>query len=139
MARSAPLCVAVILALSAGPVPDAGSIPVVPPLRQYTILPTCHPAGSGLASWYGPGFHGRLTASGSTYDQDQLSAAHRSLPLRATVRVTRRATGQAVLLRVTDRGPYVPGRVLDLSRAAARRLGMERKGLAHVTLDLCGG
>ena len=131
MARSAPLCVAVILALSAGPVPDAGSVPVVPRVLQYTILPTCHPAGSGLASWYGPGFHGRLTASGSTYDQDQLSAAHRSLPLRAT--------GQAVLLRVTDRGPYVPGRVLDLSRAAARRLGMERKGLAHVTLDLCGG
>ena len=138
MARSVPL-MAVLLALSAGPVPDAGSIPVVPPVRQYTIIPTCQSAGSGLASWYGPGFHGRPTASETIYDQHQLSAAHRSLPLGATVRVTRRANGRAVLLRVTDRGPYVPGRVLDLSHAAARHLGMEHKGLVHVTIDLCGG
>jgi len=138
MASSGPL-MAVILALSAGPVPDAGSVPAVPRVRQYTILPSCQPAGSGLASWYGPGFHGRLTASGTIYDQHQLSAAHRSLPLGAAVRVTRRANGRAVLLRVTDRGPYIPGRVLDLSHAAARYLGMERKGLSHVTIDLCGG
>lgn len=87
---------------------------------------------TGIASWYGPGFHGRPTASGETFDMDALTAAHRTLPLGTRIEVTVEATGRRTELRVNDRGPFVDDRVLDVSRAAARRLGFLQAGTARV-------
>jgi rare lipoprotein A len=87
-----------------------------------------------LASWYGPGFHGRKTASGETFDQDAQTAAHRTLPFGTRVRVVRLDTGDDVVVRVNDRGPFVRNRVIDLSRGAARRVGLDRDGVARVVL-----
>jgi rare lipoprotein A len=96
------------------------------------------PAGSGgqvvVASWYGPRFDGRTTASGERFDQDELTAAHPSLPFGSRVLVTNLANGRSVTVRINDRGPRHPGRALDLSRAAARRLGIERRGTARVRI-----
>src|SRR5258705_450534 len=78
----------------------------------------------GVASWYGPGFHGRRTANGEIYDQYELTAAHPSLPLGSRVMVTSLANGRAVEVRINDRGPFVGGRVVDLSYAAARVIWM---------------
>lgn len=91
---------------------------------------------SGLASWYGPGFHGRATASGETYDQEAMTAAHPSLPLGTRIRVVVPATGRRTELRVNDRGPFVEGRILDVSRAAARRLGFLEEGTARVRVEV---
>jgi rare lipoprotein A (peptidoglycan hydrolase) len=88
----------------------------------------------GVASWYGPGFHGQETASGERFDQNQLTAAHRTLPLGTTAVVTNLETGKSVKVKITDRGPYVKGRKIDLSRAAARKLGMTKKGVAKVKI-----
>ena len=87
---------------------------------------------TGLASYYADRFHGRKTASGERYDRDDFTAAHRRLPFGTRVRVTRTDTGQTVVVRVNDRGPFVKGRVIDLSYAAARKIGMLRKGLVAV-------
>jgi rare lipoprotein A len=90
----------------------------------------------GLASWYGDKFHGRLTASGEVYDMHQLTAAHKTLPLGTVVKVTRPENGKSVEVRVNDRGPFVAGRVIDLSRAAAKVLGLGGEGLARVRLEV---
>jgi rare lipoprotein A len=91
----------------------------------------------GLASWYGPHFQGRRTASGRRFDMRKLTAAHRSLPLGSKVRVTNLENGRSVEVTIDDRGPYVRRRLIDLSKAAARKLGITRKeGLALVRLDL---
>ena len=89
----------------------------------------------GTASWYGPGFHGRATASGERFDQNKLSAAHRTLPLNTPIRVTNLENGRSIALVVNDRGPYVPGRVLDVSKAAARELGMVEDGIVTVRIE----
>jgi rare lipoprotein A len=89
----------------------------------------------GLASWYGPGFHGRRTASGERFDAHGLSAAHRTLPLGSRVRVTNLANGKRVVLRVTDRGPFVRGRIIDVSYGAAGALGMVRRGVTRVRVE----
>lgn len=83
---------------------------------------------AGIASWYGPGFHGRPTASGERFNQGAMTAAHRTLPFGARVRVTLLGSGKAVVVRITDRGPFVRGRVIDLSKGAARRLGLPGVG-----------
>jgi peptidoglycan lytic transglycosylase len=85
-----------------------------------------------LASWYGTKYHGRLTASGEVYDMYQLTAAHRDLPLGTRLRVTNPKNGKSVTVRINDRGPFVAGRDLDLSYAAACKLGFEHQGLAKV-------
>lgn len=87
----------------------------------------------GLASWYGPGFHGRPTASGERFDQTAMTAAHRSLPFGTIVRV--QWNERSVVVRINDRGPFVAGRIIDLSRAAAERLGMIQRGVAQVCLE----
>ena len=87
------------------------------------------------ASWYGPGFHGQATASGETFDQHALTAAHRTLPLGTEAKVTNLETGQSVTVTINDRGPYVPGRHLDLSQAAAKQIGLTKKGVAKVKLE----
>ena len=90
----------------------------------------------GMASWYGPGFHGRRTASGEIYDQDALTAAHPSLPFGTRVRVTNLDNGRAVDVRITDRGPFVDGRVIDLSRAGARVIGLIGPGVGRVRIEV---
>ncbi len=87
---------------------------------------------SGRASWYGPGFHGRRTASGERFNTNALTAAHRSLPFGTRVRVVNRRTGRSVVVRINDRGPFAHGRVIDLSRAAAQSIGLS--GVAPVIL-----
>ena len=94
---------------------------------------------SGIASWYGRDFHGKRTANGEIYDMHALSAAHTALPMPTLVRVTNLENGRSVVVRVNDRGPFVKNRLIDLSYAAARELGFDRKGTARVrvqTLDL---
>ncbi len=83
---------------------------------------------SGKASWYGPGFHGRRTASGERFDTNELTAAHRTLPFGTRVRVVNKKTGQSVVVRINDRGPYAHGRVIDLSRASAQAIGISGVG-----------
>ena len=92
----------------------------------------------GLASWYGEQFHGWPTANGERFDMDALTAAHRTLPLGTMVRVTNVENGRQVLLRINDRGPYVNGRILDLSRRAALELGMLEDGISPVQIDVVG-
>ncbi len=90
----------------------------------------------GIASWYGEPFHGRRTSSGEIYDMHKLTAAHLTLPLGTIVLVTNLETGKSVVVRINDCGPYVEGRIIDLSFAAAEKLGMVRKGLAKVGLKV---
>ena len=93
----------------------------------------------GLASWYGGQFQGRPTASGELFDTNQLTAAHRTLPFGTIVRVTRIDNGLEVEVRINDRGPFVDGRVIDLSFAAASALEMTGDGVAPVRLTVVGG
>nr|WP_310307806.1 septal ring lytic transglycosylase RlpA family protein [Hydrogenophaga laconesensis] len=88
----------------------------------------------GLASWYGERFHGRRTASGEVFDMNQLTAAHKTLPFGTLVRVRHIGTGKEVTVRINDRGPHVPGRIIDLSRAAASTLGIVQSGVGRVAL-----
>ena len=93
---------------------------------------------SGLASWYGSAFHGRLTANGEVYDQLHLSAAHPTFPLPSYARVTNMDTGSSVIVRVNDRGPYHPGRIIDVSNKAADLLDIKRTGTAKVNVQYVG-
>lgn len=95
-------------------------------------------AFQGHASWYGPGFAGRRTASGEVFDPDQLTAAHRTLPFGTRVRVTHLTNGRSVDVRITDRGPFIAGRVIDLSRGAAEAIGMLGSGVAEVRVEVLG-
>ena len=101
---------------------------------QYPLLNKHGYEERGIASWYGPSFHGRRTSSGELFDMYKISAAHRLLPMYAKVTVTNLENGKSTTLAVNDRGPFVAGRVLDLSYAAARDLGMVEKGLARVVI-----
>ncbi len=92
----------------------------------------------GIASWYGPGFHGSRTASGEIYNMYKLTAAHKTLPLGTYVRVINLENGKSVVVKINDRGPFVPGRIIDLSYAAAKRLGMLKKGTARVKIVALG-
>ncbi len=92
----------------------------------------------GIASWYGGQFHGRLAANGEIFDMSALTAAHRTLPLGTMVRVVNLHNGRHVRVRIIDRGPYVNGRILDLSYAAAARLGMVDGGLSVIQLEVIG-
>ncbi|MGS2742853.1 septal ring lytic transglycosylase RlpA family protein [Halomonas sp. LS-001] len=88
----------------------------------------------GVASYYSDYFHGRTTASGETFNQQELTAAHKSLPFGTRVRVVRSDTGQEVEVVINDRGPFVKGRVIDLSKSAAQKLGMLNRGVAPVLI-----
>jgi rare lipoprotein A len=90
----------------------------------------------GVASWYGPPYHNRQGANGQIFDQNALTAAHRTLPMGSLIVVTNEKTGQSATMRVTDRGPFVQGRVLDLSMASAKATGVYRAGLATVRIDV---
>ena len=99
------------------------------------LVAVCALAEEGLASWYGGKFQGRRTASGEIFDTRQLTAAHRSLPFGTRVLVTNLENGRSVEVRINDRGPFVAGRVVDLSRAAATALGIIGPGLARVRVE----
>jgi rare lipoprotein A len=114
-----------VLAFALGALPACTVLPVGWTGRQ-----------AGLASWYGPGLYGRRTASGVVYTGTALTAAHRSLPFGTLVRVTNLANGRRVVVVIDDRGPFVRGRVIDLSVAAARRLGMVRDGVVPVRIKV---
>jgi len=92
----------------------------------------------GTASWYGARFHGRLTANGEIFDKHELTAAHLTMDLPSLARVTRLDTGASIIVRVNDRGPYIEGRVIDLSRAAAEALDFVDEGLAEVRIEALG-
>lgn len=91
-------------------------------------------AQCGGASWYGPGFHGKKTASGQAFNQNAMTAAHKSLPFGTKVRVTDQRTGRAVVVTINDRGPFVRGRMIDLSKAAATELGFRDRGHTNVCI-----
>jgi rare lipoprotein A len=91
---------------------------------------------TGLASWYGYPYHGRAASNGETYDQEQLTAAHRTLPFETWVRVYNLDNRKTTEVRITDRGPFVEGRIIDLSRAAARQIGMLGPGTARVRIEV---
>jgi len=92
----------------------------------------------GVASWYGEQFHGRQAANGEIFNMEALTAAHRTMPLGSVVRVINVNNGKHLYVRITDRGPYEKGRILDLSRGAAVQLGMEHGGLTHVQVEIVG-
>lgn len=126
-----------------GPLPKGGGRrhvgkPYVVAGRKY--YPTTRPRSVevGVASWYGPKFHRRMTANGEWFDMHYLSAAHKTMPLPSYARVTNLENGRTVVVRVNDRGPFVGDRIIDLSRAAAARLGYLRKGKARVRVEYLG-
>lgn len=147
---------AVDLESMAGPmfVPDEGlpleeafaafDTPIEPALPDHAVdITTIEPAepeatslGRGVASYYGRRFHGRPTANGERFDMHEFTAAHRTLPFGSRVRVTNPRNGQSVIVRINDRGPFVGGRTIDLSRAAAEDLGIIRAGHGTVELEL---
>ena len=92
----------------------------------------------GVASWYGPGFHGLITANGERYDMYSMTAAHKSLKFGTKVKVTNQNNGKSVNVRINDRGPFVGGRVIDLSKSAAEAIDMVGPGTAPVTLEVLG-
>jgi rare lipoprotein A len=100
--------------------------------------PSEPPEQRGLASWYGAAHHGRPTSSGEPFDMHALTAAHLTLPLGTRVRVTALSTGRSVEVRINDRGPFVGGRIIDLSEEAARRLGSLNAGVIPVSLRIVG-
>ncbi len=112
------------------------------PIGQPSFLPVCtrpsthRMCNDGLASWYGEQFEGSETASGEPYDMNALTAAHRDLPLGTQIRVTNLRNHRSLVLRVNDRGPFVPGRLLDVSHAAARLLGFSGRGVARVRIQI---
>lgn len=109
--------------------------------RSHTPAADSPSAGwteTGVASWYGEPFHGRTTASGETYDMDELTAAHQTLPFGTRVRVENLDNGRSVTLRITDRGPFVGGRILDVSRRGAQELEMIGPGTARVRITIVG-
>ena len=104
--------------------------------REPDAAPGTRPyVETGEASWYGQPFHGRTTASGERYDMNQLTAAHKTLPFGTVVTVTHLGNGRSVTVRINDRGPFVKQRIIDLSRAAARKLGMVEAGVARVRVE----
>jgi rare lipoprotein A len=132
---------------NAPPLPEVFGKPAPPPKQQqmrHPKLPQQISLGpirirlSGMASWYGPGFHGNRSASGERYNQNALTAAHRSLPFGTKVRVTNIRNGRSVVVRINDRGPYARGRIIDLSAAAARMVGVMQSGIAPVRVEVLG-
>jgi len=141
------------LSTPAAPSPVTSATPPEPASSSVTVLTNLPRADSALdaekvangkpvysevgkASWYGPPYNRRRGANGQIYDQDAMTAAHRTLPMNSLLRVTNLQTGQSAIMRVTDRGPFVPDRVLDLSLASARAVGVYRPGTAQVRIDV---
>lgn len=107
--------------------------------RTYYPLPTAEGyVESGIASWYGRDFHGRLTSNGETYNMHNITAAHKLLPMHTMLLVQNEENGKKVVVRVNDRGPFIQGRIIDLSYGAAQKLGLVHSGTARVTITALG-
>ncbi|HTW58047.1 MAG TPA: septal ring lytic transglycosylase RlpA family protein [Terriglobales bacterium] len=125
-------------------VPPAGESSAAPKsseerdLAEPTIPANARPIATetGLASWYGPPYHNRRASNGEVYNMHAMTAAHRTYPLGSIVRVTNIKTGHTALVRITDRGPFIPGRILDLSLAAAHKVDVWQPGVAEVRVEL---
>jgi len=109
------------------------------PVTKTDLTTPSRPTQTGVASWYGPGFHGKLTASGAIYDQHDLTAAHQTLPLGTRVMVVNLKNGRSTEVTINDRGPFAKGRVLDLSYAAAQTLGLIGPGTVPVRIEVIDG
>jgi|SRR5580698_1299892 rare lipoprotein A len=135
-----------VVSMGAAPGPKSGAKATQAPSTPQTAItapaaPTVKPKRHtpyqvGTASWYGEYFEGRATASGEPYNMYDLTAAHPSLPLGTWVRVTNLSNGRRISVRINDRGPIIPGRIIDLSYSAAQALAFQQKGLQQVRLDL---
>lgn len=125
-----PLLLTASAAAQEAEITDNPIVEIVQPADEETEI------GGGMASYYGRELAGNRTASGERFDPGQLTAAHRSLPFGSRVRVTNTANGDSVIVRINDRGPFSHGRVIDVSHAAAREIGMHRSGTARVKLAL---
>jgi rare lipoprotein A len=110
--------------------------PAPTPERSERTAETVRRSWSGVASWYGAAFAGRTTADGSSFNPNELTAAHKQLPFGSLVRVTNPRNGRSVVVEITDRGPFVAGREIDLSRAAAEAIGLRSQGTGRVELEL---
>ncbi|MEO0419854.1 MAG: septal ring lytic transglycosylase RlpA family protein [Pseudomonadota bacterium] len=115
------------------PFPGAVDLSTITPATGPRVVRTL---GTGVASYYGKRFHGRLTANGERFNMNAMTAAHKTLPFGTHVRVTNPSNGRSVTVRINDRGPFIRGRTIDLSRAAATKLGMISRGHARVKLDI---
>jgi rare lipoprotein A len=115
------------------PAPKATAGPAEPSLPTDTKPLATE---TGFASWYGPPYHNRRGSNGEVYNMNAMTAAHRTYPLGSIVRVTNVKTGHAALVRITDRGPFIPGRIVDLSLAAARKVDVVQPGVAEVKVEL---
>lgn len=144
---ASPLCLClVVVSCAPNVVPtrttSVGSYKIGTPyfIRGVRYVPREDPSYDkvGIASWYGKKFHGRRTANGEIYDMNALTAAHPTLPMPTRVRVTNLENGKKLVLRVNDRGPFVNGRIIDVSRRAARLLGFERQGTVKVRVEYVG-
>jgi rare lipoprotein A len=125
--RAVILAIAVLAAACGGPSKRGGK-----------RVGTAAPAGDiqqGIGSWYGGGHQGEATASGERYDERALTAAHRTFKMNTRVRVTNQRNGRSVIVRINDRGPFVRGRIIDLSAAAAEQLGMKQAGIVPVKVE----
>jgi peptidoglycan lytic transglycosylase len=116
-------------------VPSPPKMEETPPIAKIPAPSQPTTMETGLASWYGPKFHGKLTASGEVFNQEKFTAAHRTLPWGSRVKVTNLANGKSVDVRINDRGPFGKGRIIDVSRAAARALGMVGRGITAVRVE----
>jgi len=92
----------------------------------------------GIASWYGPNFHGKYTSDGEIYNMYAFTAAHKTLPMNTIVKITNLNNGKSVIVRINDRGPFVKGRIIDLSYAAGKKIGLNKTGIAPVKLEVIG-
>ncbi len=151
----AVLAVLLVLASCGGKKQARNEAPPPPPPAEIPIQPAPQPKPTepaesarknapgqaiytqeGYASWYGPGFHNRRTSNGEVFDMNAMTAAHRDFPLNSVVRVTNEKTGHSVVVRITDRGPFVPNRIIDLSVGAAKAVDVWRPGTALVKLEV---
>ncbi|MEA5462643.1 septal ring lytic transglycosylase RlpA family protein [Leptothoe sp. PORK10 BA2] len=123
-----------LLGNEAEPVSEVIGRPAPPPPAQQ--IAAVRSSYNGMASWYGPGFHGRTSASGESFNQHAMTAAHRTLPFGTQVRVTNLNNGQQVVVRINDRGPYSHGRIIDLSAGAARAIGLQSAGVGPVQVEV---
>jgi rare lipoprotein A len=122
---------------SVSPAPSTATpLPALSADEQFVDTHTPIYSQTGVASWYGPPYHNRVGANGQVFDENGISAAHRTLPMGSLIRVVNLKTGQSAVMRVTDRGPFVAGRILDLSIGAAKAVGIWRAGLGDVRIDV---
>lgn len=137
-----------VAAPAPSPAPPVATAPTPAPQPPATTAPALTPdeaivtsrqpiyTEEGMASWYGPNYHAHRGANGQVYDQNGISAAHRTLPMGSLIKVTNLQTGETAIMRITDRGPFVPDRVIDLSIGAAKQVGVWRPGTARVRIDV---